>query len=161
MKKISLTRGKFALVDDEDFERLNKFKWCAHRHRRRTYASREIRKTREDRKTSLMHREILQTPDGLDTDHIDGNGLNNQKSNLRVATRSQNQQAHRLKEANCSSRYRGVNWHSRDETWQARIQVIGKRIHLGYFDSELAAARAYNIAAIKYFGKFASPNFFI
>jgi hypothetical protein len=141
MREIPLTQGKIALVDDDDFEELNKYKWCARVREHTSYAERKESKTR---KIIRMHREVLKyIPDGMFTDHIDGNGLNNQKYNLRIVTTRQNaQNRHQIK----TSKYPGVVWHSRDKKWYARIIVDGKQNSLGYYDLEDDAANAYNIA---------------
>jgi len=90
MKKIKLTKKQVALVDDSDYEELNRFKWHARKTVKTFYAERTFTIGNGKRKNVFMHRYIMQTPKGFDTDHIDGNGLNNQRSNLRVCTRSEN-----------------------------------------------------------------------
>lgn len=138
MKAIPLTRGKFALVDDADFEWLTQFKWSYHSE---GYAVR----TWPDNKAVLMHREILETPSGMDTDHKDRNRLNNQRNNLRIASRSQN----------LSNRVSaGIGWAKREQRWRARIKVNKKEIHLGYFQDKSLAKEAYEKAKVKYFGEF-------
>ncbi len=105
-----------------------------------------------------MHRTILGVKKGVEVDHRDGNGLNNQRRNLRRASKSQNQAAYRGACKNKSSRFRGVRWASRYNNWTARITVNGREMHLGCFGVEVSAAAAYNRAAKKYFGRFASLN---
>jgi len=104
-----------------------------------------------------MHRLIMKNPDNLDVDHIDGDRLDNQKSNLRKATQSQNSM-NQKNQSGRSSNFKGVCWHTRDHKHQAYIKINQKRKHIGYFDSEIEAAKAYNAAAIKYFGEFARLN---
>ncbi len=163
MRKIPLTKGLVTLVDNDDYEWLRQWKWYAHRmgSRHTFYARSNIRITKgKQRRTSLsMHRLILglQPGDKRQCDHRDRNGLNNVLSNLRISTVMQNQQ-HQKKQTKGTSKYKGVYWHSRDRKWLSRIQVNKKRIHLGLFDSEIDAAYAYDLAAIKNFGDFALIN---
>ena len=161
MKEIVPTQGQVALVDDEDFERLNQYKWTAVKSKAGWYAQRKL-KTKNKNGYLIkikMHRSIL----GLGTleenkilvDHIDHNGLNNQKSNLRLATSLQNG-------ANCRNRtdgvskYKGVTY--RGNTWVARIGVNNQRIYLGSYRTEKEAAIADNEAAKQHFGDFAYLN---
>ena len=171
MKKIPLTQGKVALVDDEDFDELSKWKWQASPARRadgtiRTwYAARSIRAG--DRKRWVgMHRQILGVDDPrVDIDHSDGDGLNNQRSNIRRATRQENLRNQR-KSSGCSSQYKGVyNHRVGKKRWQAMINDgpvgktgVARRRSLGYFSSESDAARAYDKAASESFGEFALLN---
>jgi hypothetical protein len=150
MKEIKLTQGKVALVDDEDFEYLNQWKWHAHKDRLNYwYAIRTV-----SGKRIPMHRQIMNTPKDRQVDHIDHNGLNNQRSNLRNCTRSQNQMN---RKAFGKSKYIGVNFKSNKIV--AQIHVHGKKYHLGYFNTEEAAAIARDIASKKYYGEFANLNF--
>lgn len=162
MKTISLTKGQAALVDDEDYEELNEHSWCAvQRPNGKWYATRTIthwnRRTKErSLECVLMHRVVLQGT--IEVDHRDGNGLNNQRANLRPATRKQNG-ANRGKFASrTTSRFKGVSWNARARKWQAGIKVDGKSKYLGSFGDEVDAARAYNRAAGEHFGAFARPN---
>ena len=152
-KLIPLTRGKFAIVDDGDFEWLNRRKW---RYDGR-YAVRSIWKNGKD-KTTYMHRIILNTPPGLQSDHMSGDRLDNRRCNLRICTSSQHH-ANRRKQPGYTSQYKGVRWSAKWNKWRAQIYCGGKSLHLGGFDEEYAAARAYDIAAIRYFGEFARLNF--
>jgi len=157
MKRIKLTRGKYALVDDEDYGRLNKDKWYAEKNGKTFYAARNIRNSDGKRALSKMHRELMGNPVGKLIDHKDENGLNNQKYNLRVCTRSQNQM-NRGKTKNNTSGYKGVSWHRRIKKWGAHIRANNKLKHLGYFDNKNDAAKAYNEAATEYHGEFAQLN---
>jgi len=108
-------------------------------------------------KTS-MHREIMNAPKGLDVDHIDGNGLNNRKSNLRLCTHAENVHNSRPMR-NGSSKYKGVCWHKTYKKWYSSIGKTGKRFYLGRFDNEIDAALAYDKKAKELFGEFAYLNF--
>jgi len=151
MKEITLTRGKIALVDDDDFEWLSKFRWRAYRNQCGCWYA------RRGESSIFMHREILGEPLGVEVDHRDGDGLNNQRYNLRLATHSQNL-CNRGKQRNNTSGYKGVSWFKRVGKWHARIQINGRDKHLGYFDILEEAARAYNVAALEHFGEFAKLN---
>ena len=157
MREIPLTQGKVALVDADMFEELNKFNWHAFRSGRTYYAARNTRDS-ETGKAGIMymHREILNTPVGFETDHYNWNGLDNRRANLRVATKSQNQHNHHPRKG--TSRFKGVDWNKSEEKWQVRIRCAGKRYHLGLFASEIDAARAYNRKAAELFGEFARLN---
>lgn len=154
MKTIGLNNGKFAMVDDEDYIFLSQWKWQAKKHRNTYYAVRTIHVKRKSVGVIWMHRVINKTPTGLVTDHIDRNGLNNQKSNLRTSSISENNRNSMYK--NGTSKYKGVGF--KGNKWRARISVNKKQIHLGVFKSQEDAAIAYNNAAIKYHGEFAYLN---
>ena len=156
MKKIPLTQGKFALVDDGDYEMLNQFKWFALKRPHTFYAARNIPGGKRQ-KTIYMHTVIMQTPKDMEVDHRDGNGLINQRYNLRVCTRSQNSQ--NLLPQGGTSKYKGVHWYKAGNRWQGHIRHNYKKIHLGYYTDEIEAARAYDEKAKELFGKFAHLNF--
>lgn len=159
MKQIKLRENTFALVDDEDFEYLNQYTWSVDHldNNRNQYA-----KSRINGQQVSMHRLIMgcKNGDGKILDHKDGNGLNNQKSNLRFCTNSQNQ---KNKRASGSSKYLGVyvRFTKSGLTWVSKIKVGNKYICLGSFKREESAAKAYNRAALKYHGEFARPNIII
>jgi hypothetical protein len=154
MRTIQLTRGKVATVSDEDYERVSKLKWFAWWQGHTWYACADI-----DRERIYMHRFILGLErDGYQVDHLDRNGLDNQRENLRLATPRMNR--HNMRKQDCtSSKYRGVSWYKRHSKWKARIQDCGKHHWLGYFDSEEAAAKAYDHEARRLFGPHAALNF--
>jgi hypothetical protein len=152
MKEMKLTQGKVALVDDEDFEWLLRFKWCLKGDYRTSYAHTWI-----DGTMITMHRLILQASRGEEVDHINGNGLDNQRGNLRLCVRTLNAK-NRRKFTECSSRFKGVNWHKWRNRWATRIQKDHLQISLGYFLNEEDAARAYDNAATELFGEFALTN---
>lgn len=155
MKEIKLTRGKFALVDDDDYEELSKYSWCC---LKMGYAVRNIVITRGKQRMIYMHRAIMKTPEGMDVDHIDGNGLNNQKYNLRNCTHSENGANHKYEPYGISGFY-GVGWSNKDRKWRARIEVGGRQITIGYFNDLVDAARARDAFAISARGEFATLNF--
>lgn len=161
MKIIPLTQGQVALIDDEDFDRVRQFNWQAHRtgpncswRVKRGIYNPKIQNSENE----YLHNFIMQSP-GIQFDHHDGNGLNNQRENLRPATTTQNNRAFRKKAKGKTSKYRGVFFNSKVGKWQARITVSNHQIHCGYFLYESDAAKAYDAAAKRYFGEFASPNF--
>lgn len=154
MKEIQLTQGKVALVDDEDFESVNQFKWYAQNKRGSFYAARKSSETAE-----IMHRFLLKPPSGMVIDHIDGNSLNNQRKNLRIVTPRQNSLNRRKGKGATTSKFKGVNWDKFRKRWVAQIRVFKKHPkRIGVFLSEIEAALAYNEAAIKYHGEFARLN---
>ena len=162
MKEIQLTQGQVALVDDEDYERVSAHEWCAQKMRGSFYAARKVTLPNGKRVTQYLHRFLLGLApgDARQGDHVNGNTLDDRDENLRIVTKRQNMQAFkRPKSATASSTFRGVSWHKRDQKWRAQIQLNGKQIHLGLFGDEEDAARAYDDAAIKFFGEFAQPNF--
>lgn len=140
-------------MDDDDFERLSKISWNLHPN---GYAQGVINVGNRQVKV-FMHRLVNETPKGMHTDHINGDKLDNRKSNLRTCVHRENQR-NRGKAVRTSSKYKGVYWHGRDQKWVSRIVNKGKKIHLGYFDNEVDAALAYNEAAKQMFGEFARLN---
>lgn len=150
MKKIKLTKGYSAQVDDGDFDFLSKFNWHATVYSTGVYAVRGRRISDGVGPSSIyMHRVIL--PGVVEVDHDDGNGLNNQRYNLKSATKSLNAQAFRRKRKGCYSEFRGVSWDKRCEKWIVQICAFQKKKFIGYFSDEAAAARAYDAAAKKLF----------
>ncbi len=156
MKKIPLTQGKYALVDDEDYDYLNQWKWYAAKGNSTYYAFRGT-KTKKGQRTVRMHRVIMNTSKRQEVDHIDHNGLNNQRSNLRNCTFKQNQ-ANKIKKKNCYSKYKGVYWFNKVKKWASYIRINGVLKYLGTFSSEIEAAKTYNNEAKKTQGEFACLN---
>ena len=157
MKVIPLTQGKFAKIDDDDFRRVSQWKWCAiNKGGGRFYAGRQIGK-RPFRKLLRMQNLIMPPLDGFLVDHIDGNTLNNCRSNLRLASELQNLRNRKLGSKNTSG-FKGVWLHRKSNQWVARIGVNYKYLFLGMFDDKKEAARAYDMAAEKHFGEFAKTN---
>lgn len=149
-----------AIVDDGDYEWAIQYAWHAHRKCKKSrfgqnefYAARSVRNG-----VLLMHRELMRTPTGMKTDHKNHDGLDNRRSNLRIASSSQNG-SHTRPRAN-STGYRGVYRTPKDHRpFVAQITVNRKLVHLGYHDTALAGALAYDAAAEKYHGEFATLNF--
>jgi hypothetical protein len=143
--------GLTALVDDSDYELVRHYRWRGHPSRNTVYA---IRSYVEDgkKRSQLMHCLIA---GGVGTDHIDRNGLNNRRSNLRPATVMQNM----ANQGSRTGRFKGVSWARRQRKWIAKICVAYKQIHLGYFISDVEAALAYDAAARRLNGEYAGVNF--
>lgn len=159
MKKIPLTQGRVTLVDDVDYEELNKQKWYAYQDRNTWYVRSNSLPVNDKKFSVLMHRVILglQHGDKRQCDHIDGDGLNNQRSNLRVCTNSQNQH-NRRQIVTGRSRFKGVAWHKQSKRWIAQIKCYPAHIYIGSFDTEEAAAKAYNEKARELHGEYAYLN---
>jgi hypothetical protein len=155
-RKISLGEGKFTIVDPQDFYRFNIFNWCPQQNGPDIYA---VRFVSNPKKIVSLHREIMNPPEGLVVDHRKGNGLDNRRANLRLATQSQNLCNKAKTKLKTSSRFIGVHFDKRRGLWAATIRHNGKSIWLGRSESEVEAARAYDSAAIKYHGEFARLNF--
>lgn len=179
MKKIELTQGFFTYVDDEDYDHLMEWKWCADVVKRKDGSIGNVYARRSENyrkpcgakacKPIKMHAYLMKTPKGMVTDHIlNGeefdkqypelkySGLLNIKSNLRVVTPQQNSMNRNTNYG--SSKYKGVRWDKGIKKWKAQIRINGKAKHLGYFTSEEEAAEAYNKAAVKLFGEHALIN---
>jgi hypothetical protein len=158
-RRIPLTQGRFAIVDPQDYQHLSKYKWrlCRTKGKNMLYAERSIRLPGGKYSRLLMHRQLIEAPEGYVIDHINGCGLDNRRANLRLATVSQN--AWNSKKRNPRSGYKGV-WFAKDKgQWRAAIVCHGRRIHLGYFTGKIDAAKAYDDAAKKYYKEFARLNF--
>jgi len=160
MKRITLTQGMAAIIDDDDYELVRHYRWRVKKGRNTHYALTSIQNSNKKDSTMFMHRLILQLSpeDEQQCDHIDGDGLNNQKKNLRIVTCQQNH-FNRQSHSNTSSRFKGVSWHKSRNKYEAKIYVNKRNISLGQFDDETQAARMYDRVAIAERGEFARTNF--
>jgi hypothetical protein len=148
-----------AIVDDEDYHLVAAFKWYAEKDNRTFYARTGIYSSRGQPFAKVaMHRLIIGADPRQKVDHWDGDGLNNRRDNLRVASTSQNGANQRISMNNTTG-FKGVSFSKREGRYQAALEYGGKLIWCGYHDTAAGAARAYDTAAIKYFGEFARLNF--
>lgn len=155
MIEITLSQDKIAIIDDEDYDVVSQYHWHTRKTPHNFYAVTHIYK--EDKRTTLAMHQLITLPNfGQQVDHKNGNGLDNRRENLRIVTHQENN--FNRKYTFGTSKYKGVSWHKRDNYWQATIKFNKKAKMLGYFKEEKEAALAYNVAAKKYFGEFASLN---
>lgn len=154
-KRIKLTKGYFALVDNEYFEFHNQWNWHAKEGKNTVYAVR-TEGSGVNKKNIKMHREIMNAPKGIEVDHKNGNGLDNRKRNLRYATHQQNQM-NKGPQSNNKSGYPGVHLEKGSGKWIAYIKLDGKHINLGRFEILGDAVKVRKAAEKKYFGSFARP----
>ena len=157
-RKIYLGESEWAILDQQDYYTFGNFKWSLGGNGKKFYAVRGVKDEIGEIKIVRLHRQIIEAPDGLLVDHRNGNGLDNRRTNLRIATQSQNMQ-NRQKRKNSTSRFIGVWFVKNKNRWESRITYQGKRIWLGRFDNEIEAAKTYDAAARKYHGEFARLNF--
>lgn len=153
---IPLTKGYEAVVDAADVPLVGQYNWHAHGNRHWVYAYRNVKRGNKVTKI-MLHRIIMRAPDGMMVDHADGDGLNNRRSNLRLATNSENQRNRRPCPAS-SSNLKGVTWHAGVSKWQAQIKLNGRSKYLGLFATQEAAHAAYSQAASELFGDFARTS---
>jgi hypothetical protein len=153
IRLIPLSKGKFAIVDEGEYERLNKMRWYVQQSNG-LYAI-----CRREGKTLWMHRWIMNAPGDMKVDHRNNNGLDNRRENLRLASNGENNKNRRKMKGHWTSKYKGVFWDKKRRRWLSRINVNGRLIHIGSFETEVAAAKAYDAAAKKYHGEFACVNF--
>lgn len=157
------TPDTFCKVDDEDFDSLNKWKWKANTKKakkaivhRISHPPRKLRREGKRSKTIYIHREIMKAPKGLVVDHIDGDTLNNQKSNLRICTQGENGRNRKKQTGKSSSAFKGVS--KKNKSFCASIRCGKKNYYIGTFRDEIDAARAYNIYAVILHKEFAKLN---
>lgn len=158
MREIPLTQGKVALVDDEDYDRVIQHKWCAQKIENCWYATTNIR-VNDIKKPLRMHRLLLGLSfgDKHQVDHLNHNGLDNRRSNLRICTNAENRRNRRPSKK--ISKYLGVSWRKSNHKWASQITTNNRTINLGSFVREECAALAYDFAALKYHREFANFNF--
>ena len=154
MKTCYTTNGDRFLVDEEDYDLVLQHKW----HLNSGYVARYYGLVGKVRKQMYLHIEIMGKKDGCEIDHINMDRLDNRKSNLRFATRSQNM-LNKKPRNNVSSKYRGVSWHKYTAKWIVHIAINRKNTHIGLFENEEEAALAYNAKAIEFHGEFAKLNY--
>lgn len=156
MKEIPLSQGMVALVSNEDYERVARFKWTLKRNGNRCYAYR--RDYSNGGRHIPLHRFILDAPPEMEVDHINGDGLDNRRENIRLCTHSENSR-NTNRASNNTSGYKGVSRDHRDGRWDSYITLNQRRIHIGRFGTAIEAARAYDAKAREIFGEFAKLNF--
>ena len=151
-RRIPLTQGRFALVDAADFEMLSRFIWCVSSGYPATNVG-----AGSSKRLVRMHRMLLLPDVGHEVDHINRDPLDNRRANLRLCSHHENSW-NMSSRGRGSSRYKGVSWSKVRSRWLVHIRVHPRLIYLGYFDSEVDAARAYDAAAVRYRGEFARLN---
>lgn len=148
MKKIELSQGKYTIVDDEDYDFIKLYKWHFHQGYAKGWVN--------NGKIKLQNY-LLKPTKGFVVDHINNTPLDNRRENLRLVRPIENNRNRRMN-GNNTSGFRGVYWYTPYGKWVARINVVKKKIHLGYFTDKTEAAKAYDQAAVKYYGEFAHVN---
>lgn len=159
MKAIQLSNGALVKVDDSDFDWLSRWNWHAVGNPGKRYAKRFERRGAGVRVAISMHRELVGAGLGEQVDHVDGDSLNNQRANLRLCDHRGNHRNARKQAKPSASRFKGVAWMKSLRRWQVRITVDGKKLFLGYTDSDEKGARMYDEAARLHHGEFACVNF--
>jgi hypothetical protein len=158
-RKIDLGEGKWTILDQEDYYRLNQFKWYVNGNGFKFYAFRNIIIGPGRTRMLSMHRDIMNSPKGLLVDHKNHDSLDNRRQNLRLATHSQNTCNKQSKRTGCSSKFRGVSYDKKRGYWNTQVVCEGKMVFFGRFKNEFDAAKAYDEAAKKHHGEFARLNF--
>jgi len=160
-RRIPLTQGQYAIVDPQDYVSLNQYKWYACKNSNTFYALRNGPRREDGKRRAIhMHRVVLPVPEEMVVDHINHNGLDNRRANLRAATIAENRRNWRKRRKGMyTSRYKGVWWNKSSKKWVSTLGVDGVKKYLGRFEDEIEAAKVYDEAARKYQGEFAEPNF--
>lgn len=155
-----MAQPQYAKVAPADYDRLRKYEWFAQKGKNCFYARGRLvgSKTGEE-KLTYMHQKIIEVPKGMVVDHINHDGMDNRRASIRAATRAQNIRNRKKFAKSSGSKYKGIYWRKKTRKWEAQITFERKKIFLGCFRSEIDAAKAYDRAAIKYHGEFASLNF--
>ena len=155
-----MTQPQYAKVAPGDYKGLREYEWFAQKGKGCFYAVRRARGPKGNKPATIyMHHELIDVADGLLIDHVNQDSMDNRRANLRGATRAQNIRNRKKFSNSSSSKYKGVSWRKKTRKWEVLITFERKRIFLGCFHSEIDAAKAYDRAAIKYHGEFASLNF--
>lgn len=157
MKTIKLNNNKLVKIDSEDFEKVSSFHWFTVKYKNYCKVRAEVWKN-GNKKGITMSRLILNCPKGMVVDHINGDALDNRKSNLRICTHAENMKNRKILSKNNKTGYKGVSWNSFAKQWQVGISFNGKHMTIGYSKNKDDAAKMYNEAAIKYHGDFATLN---
>jgi len=157
-RRIKLTRGQYAIVDPEDFERLHQFEWHCTSY---GYACRKVPKKfrKSNERHAYMHKELCPVPEGMVVDHVNRNKLDNRKANLRPATKQQNAWNGTFRRRTGKPRYGGIKWDKALKKWRVRLDINGRAESFGCYADEVEAAQAYDHLARKYRGEFAVLNF--
>lgn len=159
MREIELTQNKYTTVDNEHYDWLSQYSWHIKQAKNRSdYAKFTTPRKDGKQKTIHMHQILLWCPQGYEIDHINGNGLDNRMENLRIVTRLQNSMNQHKKKIG-KSKYKGITYDTRSNSWQARIGKNNQRFNIGTFKKEEDAAQAYDNKAKELFGEFACLNF--
>jgi hypothetical protein len=155
---IPLTKGKFALVDETDFAKYGHLTWTVLVTSSTCYAYCRRLECGKNR-CYYLHRVIMDAPSGVDVDHVNGDGLDCRKSNMRLCSHKENLRNQRKRRGNYTSEYKGVSWDQSRNAWIAQFKADDDVRHIGRFESEDEAARAYDRTAIEHYGEFARLNF--
>jgi len=150
---VPLTKGFTAIIDANDVGKVDSWNWTAVVKPHTVYAQRTVKAEDGKRASVKMHRVLLNAPDGCEVDHADGNGLNNKKSNIRIADAFGNRQNRAVPKSNTSG-LKGAFFHKRDNKWMSKIVANGRSIFLGYFPDKESAHAAYQEGSKKYHGEF-------
>lgn len=158
MREISLKNGRIAIIDDEDYEIVSQYRWYLLKGKNTEYACHKKTENAISLPTILMHRLVMNAPKGSQIDHINGDGLDNRKCNLRFCSHQENSR-NSPKNWRGTSKYKGVGLCKRRKKWRARIKLNNKQVEIGCYNTEIEAATAYNMVALANFRQFARLNY--